>query len=85
MQCLLAKYDDAMSRHPYDIGDTSKTLGYLTIPLIKELPKACNKVYTLQGNKRDVMKSILLNMIKYKMIEQSTTDRLACPCFINGK
>ena len=85
VRCLLAKYDHAMSRHPYDIGDTSKTLGYLTIPLIKELPKACNKVYTLQGNKRDVMKSILLQMIKYRMIERSTTDRLACPCFIIGK
>ena len=31
------------------------------------------------------MKSILVYMIKYKMIEQSTTDLLACPCFIIGK
>ena len=39
---LLNKYDAAMSRHSYDIGDTSKTLGYLTMPL-KNYPNATTK------------------------------------------
>ena len=82
---LLNKYDFAMSRHPFDIGDTSKTLGYLTIPLVRELPRCNNKVYSLQGHKREILKSILLMMLKHKMIERSSTDKLACPCFIIGK
>ena len=31
---LLHEHDKAMSTHQFDIGDTSKTLGYLTLPLI---------------------------------------------------
>ena len=82
---LLNKYDAAMSRHSYDIGDTSKTLGYLTIILVKELPKCNNKVYSLQGYKREILKSILVMMLKHKTIERSSTDKLPCPCFIIGK
>ena len=74
-----------MSTHQFDIGDTSKTLGYLTLPLIRELPRCNNKVYTMQGAKREVLRSILIMMLKSKMIERSSTDKLACPVFIISK
>ena len=82
---LLHDHDKAMSTHQFDIGDTSKTLGYLTLPLIRELPRCNNKVYTMQGGKREVLRSILIMMLKSKMIERSSTDKLACPVFIISK
>ena len=82
---LLDDHRLAMSSHQFDIGDTSKTLGYLTLPLIRDLPRCNNKVYTMQGGKREVLRSILIMMLKSKMIERSSTDKLACPVFIISK
>ena len=74
------KYQSIIARHDYDAGNISKTLGYLYVPITKELPKS-RKIYYADTKNLRFMHDILLNMQKYGHIKK-TQATYGAPVFL---
>ena len=64
------KYPNVLSRHQYDMGNISRTLGQMFIPLIDKVPRS-RKVYFSNEKDLKMLNDILMSMLKYQIIKRS--------------
>jgi hypothetical protein len=64
------KFPKLLASHNYDVGDISRTLGYLYVPLKKEMPKS-HKVYYSNHTDKRMLHDILEQMLKYDIIKKT--------------
>ena len=69
-ELFVEKYPTVLSRHQYDMGNISKTLGQIYIPLVDKVPKS-RKVYFSSEKDMRMLNDILVSMLKYKIIKRS--------------
>ena len=88
---FIEKYPEIVSLHQFDIGDLSHSLGLYNIQLKEgETLPHFRKVYFLSQEMRMHMRDILDTLIKYDIIERSSSDDdgrhlVASPAYLVGK
>ena len=88
---FIEKYPEIVSLHQFDIGDLSHSLGLYNIQLKEgETLPHFRKVYFLSQEMKMHMRDILDTLIKYDIIERSSSDDdgrhlVASPAYLVGK